>query len=613
MADKSAAKTPRIISRIKAASDAFWKPSTVGWGPGEPILPAAAQEPPRREDYQVGRNIIWSPRAEESRAVTYGQMRSISRVYGVLRTVIEKRKDEIKGLEWDISLRPEYVGQVNDPTAEIRKVRRFFEKPDLETPFDQWLNIILEDLYVIDAPTLYKERDRLGRFRSLQNIDGSTFKLLVDDSGRVPDPPQLAYEQIIKGMPRTGYIKPIAGINPYLTSDPVLYTSELRESFTNLEELYYRPYNLASDGVYGYSHVESIIMTVNIALRRDTSFLEWFRTGNVPQGLILAPKEWTAEQITQFQAMFDTLLSGDTAARAKMHMVPGEGVTMINQLQFDAIFDQWLARIICARFNVSPIPYVSQINRAVGEEMEEASRDEGLVPMMNYLKQWFNDVIETCLEKPFLQFRWNPGQNYDKDDSSMDASLQEHGALFIDDLRQKQGKEPLPNGLGAVPLILNGGSWVKVEDVISGKLNQRTPEAPFSNAGDGAVDDGLPRLSIGDDETEEKPFALSIRSELDAWERFAINRLGKKTTRNFETKAIKATLAKTLQSQLVEARTPEAIKIVFEAARQNLGRRRTPRTEDSLSQLMGDYESVLKKAMTEARDKIEVTNESHTR
>ena len=332
----------------KKAIEAVWNPSTVGFGPGEPILPAAPNEAPRRNDYQVSRNTNWQPRSEESRAVTYDQMRSLSRLHGVLRTVIEKRKDEIKGLEWEITVKPEYQGQ--DFKDEIKVATKFWKKPDLETPFDQWLNPTLEDLYVCDAPALFKERDRLGRFRALQIIDGTTFKVLVDDAGRIPHAPQLAYEQIIKGQPRTGYIKPIPGPNPYMFDNekPRLFTSGDVETHTNFEELYYRPYNIASDGVYGYSHVESIIMTVNVSLRRDVSFLEWFRSGNIPAALASVPETWNPDQITQFQQMFDTYLAGDTAARAGLHFVPAgiNSISMINSLTFDSVFDQWLARII---------------------------------------------------------------------------------------------------------------------------------------------------------------------------------------------------------------------------------------------------------------------------
>ena len=569
--DKILAQSSKSTSVV---TPALWRPSTISFGPGEPIRPTSPNETPRREQYDVSRNINWTPRSEEHRAVTYGQMRSLSRLSGVLRTVIEKRKDEIKGLDFEISMRPEFENSVADPAQEVKDVETFFEKPDLETPFDQWENALLEDIYVIDAPALYKERDRLGRFRSLQTIDGSTIKVLVNDAGRVPQPPQLAYEQVIYGLPHTGYVKPMKGMNPFITPQSVLFTDYGREIFSNYEEMYYRPYNISSDGVYGSSHVESIIMTVQISLNRDISMREWFRSGNVPAGFIPVPPTWSPDQITQFENDFNVALAGDLAARSRLVAFPGVGtVQTISPLTFDSVFDQWLARIICARFNVSPIPYVSQINRSVGEEMEEASRDEGLVPMMQYLAAWYNDIIDNCLGKPYIQFKWNPGQNYDKDDSAMDIAAMEHGLATIDDLRIKQGKKPLPNGLGETFLILNGGSWAKVEDVINGTANQpQGAQNPFGGLDPTQTSPEDFQISLAEDDARQIK-----RAELDDWQKFALNRIGKKTARTFQPKVLGKIEAGYIQSLLSVADSPEEIKAVFEVAKQNLNR---PKDDD---------------------------------
>ena len=569
--DKILAQSSKSTSVV---TPALWRPSTISFGPGEPIRPTSPNETPRREQYDVSRNINWTPRSEEHRAVTYGQMRSLSRLSGVLRTVIEKRKDEIKGLDFEISMRPEFENSVADPAQEVKDVETFFEKPDLETPFDQWENALLEDIYVIDAPALYKERDRLGRFRSLQTIDGSTIKVLVNDAGRVPQPPQLAYEQVIYGLPHTGYVKPMKGMNPFITPQSVLFTDYGREIFSNYEEMYYRPYNISSDGVYGSSHVESIIMTVQISLNRDISMREWFRSGNVPAGFIPVPPTWSPDQITQFENDFNVALAGDLAARSRLVAFPGVGtVQTISPLTFDSVFDQWLARIICARFNVSPIPYVSQINRSVGEEMEEASRDEGLVPMMQYLAAWYNDIIDNCLGKPYIQFKWNPGQNYDKDDSAMDIAAMEHGLATIDDLRIKQGKKPLPNGLGETFLILNGGSWAKVEDVINGTANQpQGAQNPFGGLDPTQTSPEDFQISLAEDDARQIK-----RAELDDWQKFALNRIGKKTARTFQPKVLGKIEAGYIQSLLSVAESPEEIKAVFEVAKQNLNR---PKDDD---------------------------------
>lgn len=596
-------KTPSFRERIrtaaKAATNAFWQPTNVSFSPGEPLRPMSPTEPIRREDYQIGRNILTTPRQAEPRDVTYSQMRRLARMHGVLRTLIEKRKDEMKGLEWDIAVKTEFANQGYE--AEAKQERKFWQKPDCELTFDQWLGILLEDLFVIDAMTLYKERDRAGRFRSLQVVDGSTILVLVDDRGRVPFPPQMAYEQVIKGYPMTSYIRPVAGANPYT------YEGGEMKGLT-IGELYYRPYNLASDGVYGFSHVESIIMMVNIALRRDVSFLEWFRSGNVPPGLIPCPPDWTPQQIAEFEDMFNTMLAGDLAARSKLHAVPGGGgnVQMLQQLSFDALFDEWLARVMCARFGCSPAPYVRMMNRATAETIEDAATEESIEPLKQHMKALFDDVIANDREKPYLEFVWTSGQlHYRQADNQMHDTMLKDGAITLDEWRKLKGEPPIPGGIGSKHMVWTGTGPVLLENIVNG--NYKPPTDYRLSIGDGKPD--MPRLSIHPENEgmdTESPFELAIRSikaELDAWEKFSVKRVGK-ATRDFEVKAIPQPVAEAIKSSLIGTHTADEVKAVFDTARNNLGRRRTPAIGESLDKLMSDYEAELKPIIEKAKSKV---------
>jgi hypothetical protein len=579
---------------VKQEPPALWLPSTVGFSPGEPLRPSAPGEQPRAFDYPVSRNIQIVPRSAESRPVTYEQMRALSRTYGILRTVIEQRKDEIKGLDWQIAVRKEYANQGYDVKAE----QTFWERPDLEHTFDSWIGMLAEDHFVCDAPAIYKERDRAGRFRALQITDGTKILVLTDDMGHVPNAPQMGYEQVIKGMPRTGYCRP--------RPDPIY----VPDDDNNLYELYYRPYNLASDGVYGFSKVESIIMIINIALRRDTSFLEWFRSGNVPAGIVQLTEEMQKglqpEGYIELQKVIETLLSGDLKARSQMHILPGVGgVQMLQQMTFDGIFDEWLARVVCANFGISPAPYVRMMNRATAETQEESRQEYSLIPLLQFFKSWFDEIICNDSGKPYLEFIWTPGANYDKDRASMNNDAMSNGVKTIDDVRGEQGLEPLPDGLGSYPMVRTGSGPVLLADVISGKFQ---PSVQGQQGGNLGQPQGLPMLSIApEDETDYYP-ELSLKSELDAWEKFTLNRLGKKALREFETKAIPAEMKRSISGKLAIVHTPEAIKALFDGVRQGLGRRtRTPAVEGTLNELIKEYESRLLAPMLDAKAKVEAT------
>ena len=56
------------------------------------------------------------------------------------------------------------------------------------------------------------------------------------------------------------------------------------------DELIYLPRNPRPHKAYGFSPVEQIVMTVNIGLRRQAMQLQHFTEGNVPPGLLNAPR-----------------------------------------------------------------------------------------------------------------------------------------------------------------------------------------------------------------------------------------------------------------------------------------------------------------------------------
>ena len=115
--------------------------------------------------------------------------------------------------------------------------------------------MVLEDLFVLDALALYVRRTVGGTLYAIEPIDGATIKRVLDDHGRTPMPPATAYQQVLKGMPAVDYTR---------------------------DELIYLPRNPRTHKIYGYSPVEQIVMTVNIALRRALHQLQFYTDGQHP-------------------------------------------------------------------------------------------------------------------------------------------------------------------------------------------------------------------------------------------------------------------------------------------------------------------------------------------
>jgi hypothetical protein len=381
-------------------------------------------------DYLPGVNLFIAQQRDTG--ITFEDLRALADHWDLLRVVMESRKDEVCKLKWTI--RPV------DPKKKVSQeridaVQNFLQRPDRRHWWQQWLRMLLEDLFVLDAPCVYVRKTRGGGVYSLDVMDGATIKLLVDYSGRTPTPPVPAYQQILKGLP-----------GPFYTT----------------EELYYAPRNLRSNRFYGLSPVEQIIMTINIGLRREVSQLEWFTAGNMPETLVPVPPSWTPQTISDFQAVWDALMEGNLKERRKAKFIPGGGGTpqSIKEAPLKDEFDEWLARVVCFAFGVSPQPFIKMLNRATAESAEDKAKSEGLEPVMEWITDFMTELVQGPLGAPDLCFDFAEEKDADPLTQAQTSEIYlKLGALTVDEVRENLGLNPYGVGpyyataSGAIPLF----------------------------------------------------------------------------------------------------------------------------------------------------------------
>lgn len=382
-------------------------------GPSQPMQPAAQEVAGRQYDFSVAQNIDYSNRVLAG--VSWYELRALANNYDLLRCAIETRKDQVSKLEWIISPKDKKADVEN---AKIDELTKFFAFPDKLNNWDLWLRMLMEDLLVIDAPTLYPRFTNGNKLYSLEIMDGATIRRLIDDSGRTPLPPSPAYQQILKGIPAVDY---------------------------SLDELIYAPRNLRPNTVYGYSPVEQIIMTVNIAIRRQLSQLQYYTEGNIPDAFITCPESWNTNQIKDFQIAWDSYMSGNTGERRKAKFIAGGAQiheTRENPLKDE--YDEWLARIVCYCFNISPQALIKQMNRATAQTAQETAVEEGLTPLMNWIKNFINGIIVKYFGYTDVEFTWKEEQDQDPLTQSQINDLYiRNGVKSVDEVRAELGLDPI--------------------------------------------------------------------------------------------------------------------------------------------------------------------------
>jgi hypothetical protein len=412
-----------LIARVAQAAQyviSGVRPET-WFGPMQPVEPMApADVAGRKFDYPTGYNLSYTPRNAEP--LTFEDLRSLADNCDILRSVIETRKDQVEALNWTIRMKPSHTSSKmpsSEQQARIACITEFMQSPDKENSFSGWLRQLLEDMFVIDAACLYKRRTRDGELYALEVIDGATIKILIDDAGRVPMSPDPAYQQVLKGVPAVDYTR---------------------------DELIYMKHNPRSHKVYGYSHVEQVMMTVNILIRRALHQLEYYRDGSQPDAFIGLPKEWNQDQIIAFQKHFDAMLSGNLALRRRLRFMPGDFKYQETKAPLlKDTYDEFLARIICYVFSISPEPFVFHVNRATAESSQSRANDEGLAPLQAYVSELMNKIIRVDFNSSDLEFAWQDTREQDpKDAAQIDVAYVGAGIMTVDEVRARLGLLPMP-------------------------------------------------------------------------------------------------------------------------------------------------------------------------
>ena len=388
-----------VAARIAAAWDAL---NGRAFGPGIPIAPASdtaeQTEGPRQYQYGIGWNTRYTPRGETSELLPFQQLRNLARMYDIAALSIATRIEELQGIRFAIVAKDKKRQQELQSACD--EVEAFWAYPDKLNDFTSWLSMLLRDLFEIDAPTIYKRLDVGGRLHSLELVDGSTIKPLLDNRGRV-----VSYQQVLYGRPFSQYGR-----------DGTVPEEDQPLEF-GPQELIYRPRYPKTDSPYGTPPTEWVILRVNTALRKQTQDLSHFTDGNIPAGLASPPDGlMNPEQLRQFEEWFNADLQGDDRARNRLKFMPFKAdIQEFQPFHYGTEIDEWMMKITCAAFGVNPaeMGFVEDVNKANGDAQAQLTYRRGIRPLCAWLKHMFDRIIQQDLEQPDIECMFDFGESTD--------------------------------------------------------------------------------------------------------------------------------------------------------------------------------------------------------
>ncbi len=392
-----------------------------------PLQPVQPFGPPwittsRQWDYPSGYNIDIAP----AHVVFMQSLRLMAQSWSVLQTIIQTRIDQFMRMPVDIQIRD----KPKVKNARIDEIKAFFKKPDGKTLWDPWCRSLLWELLVTDAVSIDTSwRSLDGKPFALTVVDGATIKPLIDDMGRRPDAPSPAYQQLIKGLPM---------IN--LTENELLY-APMRP----------RP----QMPIYGYPPTEQIIVNIASGIARETYQAKFWRDGTMPEMIMTTPETWNPQQVAQFQAMFDAIMAGNTQTKSRIRFVPSGmkpfDIKNANGEGLKADIDEWLVRVACYAYSVSPSPFIRQMNRATAQTAQDEAQQEGLHPLMTWFK---SAIMDRLIQDPACGFGYDDIELVYKPEKQVDPMVEmqtetgyaKEGVKTRNEVRVLLDYEPMPGG-----------------------------------------------------------------------------------------------------------------------------------------------------------------------
>ena len=341
--------------------DAFTQAEPIS--PGIPFPPLYHGVEPRTFQFRPWTNVQRIPRGEMEHS--FAMLRSLSKNQDVVSYCIRTKTDQLT--QEDFRFVPTDPARHNDPEvrAACDEAMRFWEKPNRLENVDwhQWLTMALRDVFEIDAWSTFEHLDESGQVHSYRQIDGATVKPLLDNFGMTPRPPYPAFMQIDHGLVRGWYTQ---------------------------DELTYALHNPSIDSPYGMSMLEMAMTHVLLGIHRWTFDLAYYTEGTIPAVFFGLPENISdPAQAQGWIDLYNQKLAGDPTKRYTfIPLPPGAVPHEVKGFVWTKEMNEWIARVICAIFQVNPLPFISEANRATANVHQAIQYEAGLHNIQAFVSRW---------------------------------------------------------------------------------------------------------------------------------------------------------------------------------------------------------------------------------
>ena len=481
-------------------------PEGLLFDPGTPIPPTTTGITPISWAPPIGYNLTYSP--DKRAGARHETLRTFADTCVPLRVVIEQLKREMIGLAVDI-MPIDDTGDAPDTDARREELRAWLHQPDGELSWQQWLNAVMEDLLVIGTPALARMRSEGGDPLGLRPINAENIAPIPTATGRMPYAPAAAYYQTLYGLPYREYTR---------------------------DELIYKPFNYRTFTPFGFGPVEQTLMTAVQVLNANIFENNSYTESNIPPGLVQLPEGMGVQQIKEWQAYFDALMTGNQGELQRMKFVPfGSKYEPLKQrLPFQYEMWEFFTRIFAWALGVAATPVAKTSSLGKGSEgLSQEALAAGVKPMQAYIEAILDEYLDNAdrgltvtgesFPMGFGESRYTVEWIEQREENraqqlAEDTQLVDRAVLTINEVRINRGVEPFDVPEADMPMVKTATGYV----ALKGLSEPKPAPVPFgvSPGGPGVPAPGE-EPKPGEKGSEQEAPDNTARADVARWRRKA--------------------------------------------------------------------------------------------
>lgn len=282
-----------------------------------------------------------------------------------VRAAINVRKSQISSADWDIV--PFNTELPIDESLQS-DLRELFDRPNgSRDSFRSFIEPIVEDILVLDAGVIEKERALGRQVIALWGVDGGKIRVNALWDGSNENEPR--YYWYPDGM--------------------------MRASFTNADMVYMMA-NPRTYSPIGLSPMETLKMTIDAELQ-SSDYNTRQVTSAAPDGILDLGEGARPEQVESFKSYWLAEIAGK-GAMAFLGGSRNAKFIPFRPSNRDMQFTEWqnyLVRKIAAVFGLSPqdLGLTFDVNRSTSEVQQEQTEDRGLRPLLALIQEYLTREI----------------------------------------------------------------------------------------------------------------------------------------------------------------------------------------------------------------------------